>query len=131
MAVQRKYIFGVGYRLGVIERFEIALWSACMRLPTWRDQPASQAAPRGGSKQAGAGINTGDKRSASLPESKDLTATSSYGDREDDTPPLEPGMAETVQTIDEEEGELRDALFGERPAEVKVYRFIIIARALG
>lgn len=123
MAVQRQYDFGVAYRSGATGRFEIALWSACMRLSTWKDKPVSQAAPRGGLKRAGADINARGSSSTSLPESKDLTATSSYGEREDDTPSLEPGMAETVQTIDEEEGELRDALLGARPAEVNVHRF--------
>lgn len=97
-----------------------------MRLPTWRDKPISQAPPRGGLKRARAGVNAGG--SSSLPESKDLTAAmSSYGGREDDTPSLEPEMTETVQTIDEEEGELRDALLGARPAEVRVYSFHHIA----
>lgn len=35
----------------VLYRFEIALWTACKRLPTWKDKPARQVASRGGLKR--------------------------------------------------------------------------------
>ena len=93
-------------------RFEIALWTACGRLPTWKDKEDSQAAPRGGLKRAETGVS--DVGSSS----KDLAYTSSSGVEEGNMPSFESGIAEDVRTVKEEEQELRDALFGVSPPEV-------------
>lgn len=116
------------------ERFEIALWSACSRLPTWKDKPESQASSRGGLKRSSplaaappssavddnttvaavpAGNETGD----------DVRGEGETGKSEAGQAVLEPGsslprVAKGSMSVIVEEEELRDALSKSRQAEV-------------
>lgn len=118
------------------DRFETALWSACNRLPTWKDKPESQASSRGGLKRSSpvaaaspssavddsttvatvaGGTETGDGVTG-----EGGTKTSNAGQ-----PVLVSGSplakgAKGSMPVTKEEEELRDALSRSRQAEVTV-----------
>lgn len=130
----------------VLQRFEIALWTACKRLPTWKDKPERQVASRGGLKRTppGSAAAAAPCAAAASDDVASSTAADGNGGRlasggsgneegggvsSSDARGNEGeragvvavemgGTGHAVEVAQEEEEELKDALNMRRPAEV-------------